>query len=400
LKAKILKLIISARIVIAPATSYASDLTYRDLMIKDDSTFVSPATVSQQSVKDDLALLKYAFINGYGGYKFLPSSATDDLLNKIATFNTKAPLSSTALCRFIGDALWDLPDNHLSARIGKDRCGETRLKEVRKATVGKNFALSYKEKTGAPWHWEKTSVKNLSIGKLGITDFPFYEDKAWSGFDDVISKIKQMDALIIDLRGNGGGDDGRGFDLAKSLLGQPVEPGWDATIVRQTPEALVLLMNIFQYQKTLAISEKRTPEPYLDDRMVEIQKKIDLANANKLPIEDKRERHPKQNFKLQENSFKGPIYVLIDAECASSCESSLEAILNHPLAKAVGENTGGYFHFGDVGRIILPNSRIVIGLPTKYNKYRDDRSYEKVGFTPHIKVAGGTDAMAVALKSF
>ncbi len=64
-----------------------------------------------------------------------------------------------------------------------------------------------------------------------------------------------------------------------------------------------------------------------------------------------------------------------------------------------GENTAGLVHFGDTGRLVLPNSGIDILISVKYLKYRDNRFVERTGYTPDVIVTKGTDALDVALSA-
>ena len=87
----------------------------------------------------------------------------------------------------------------------------------------------------------------------------------------------------------------------------------------------------------------------------------------------------------------------MDAKCGSSCESTIDGFESHPYAKTVGENTAGYIHFGNIGYIVLPNSKIEVQTPTHFNHYRDGRFLEIVGLTPDIHVPKGEDAYSFLL---
>ncbi len=62
----------------------------------------------------------------------------------------------------------------------------------------------------------------------------------------------------------------------------------------------------------------------------------------------------------------------------------------------MGENTGGYLHFGNLGTLVLPNSGIVIQIATDFWKYKDGRYLEGIGYEPKIPIKSGTDALEVA----
>lgn len=103
---------------------------------------------------------------------------------------------------------------------------------------------------------------------------------------------------------------------------------------------------------------------------------------------------------VYENSIKKPIYILIDATCASSCESTTDFFEFNPLAKTIGENTAGYIHFGNNGNVFLKNSGVNLQIAVSYNSYHDGRFLEKKGITPKIRVPQGQDAMKFAWDDF
>ena len=95
-----------------------------------------------------------------------------------------------------------------------------------------------------------------------------------------------------------------------------------------------------------------------------------------------------------------PVYVLIDRNCGSSCELTLEALEKLSYVQTIGENTTGVVQYGNVGALFLPSSHIVIRIPTQGSKYDDQRQVEKIGYTPKWKVPLGTDALEYTLSHF
>jgi C-terminal processing protease CtpA/Prc len=99
-------------------------------------------------------------------------------------------------------------------------------------------------------------------------------------------------------------------------------------------------------------------------------------------------------------SIRKPIYILTDRECISSCESTTDFFEFNPLAKRIGENTGGYIHFGNVGYLVLKNSGIAVRMASTFNTYADGRFVEKIGIAPTIRVPSGQDALDSAWTDF
>lgn len=53
------------------------------------------------------------------------------------------------------------------------------------------------------------------------TKFQMPFDSSWQGFRDAYKRLTKQAVIIIDLRGNQGGDDTRGSELAKSISDGP-----------------------------------------------------------------------------------------------------------------------------------------------------------------------------------
>lgn len=100
-----------------------------------------------------------------------------------------------------------------------------------------------------------------------------------------------------------------------------------------------------------------------------------------------------------ERGFAKPVYILMDGECGSSCESTIQSFEWHPYVKRVGENTVGCLHFGNIGDFWLPESRVQVQMATQYNEYFDGRFLERIGIAPDIRVPSGTDALEYILRN-
>ena len=195
--------------------------------------------------------------------------------------------------------------------------------------------------------------------------------------------------MILDLRGNGGGDDTRGFELASVLYGQK-SPSFRVIVTRLSPEALTIYRNTYFLKiENLKSLAPRVPEEWLRT-YAKLATAIQDAKAGKVPPEETRS---KSNAILDKSKIpKKKIYVLQDAGCASSCESLLETLESHPYVTTVGENTMGLIHFGDVSPFQLPNSSIRINAPIKFFKFPDNRFLEKKGYAPKIKLSPDQNA--------
>jgi hypothetical protein len=374
----------------APAPT-ARRITADDLAVRATTTMVPPPSLSAEAVAYDLALLKHALKHGYGGYAHIDAATMRTLMDELDGLATR--VDPQALCVGIGEALARLPDAHLSARIGGTKCGDGYKAHLREPSVGAN-----RHPAAHPTHWalSATNVSGRRIGTLTITSFPAHDDPSWEGYDDAVEQALTLDALIVDLRGNGGGDDTRGYQLATALLGAEVPPAYRQVFVRQTPEAITLQLNWLALMMLQAARDPDGTPPHVPSYFVELKRTQLEVLEGKTPAEVTK-THAERAAPTA-LAFDKPIMVLVDSRCGSSCESSAEALRAHPRTRLVGERTAGYIHFGNGGVLVLPGSQVLVYLPTKYNAYADGAFYDKVGFTPDVEVPAGADPHAVALE--
>ena len=64
----------------------------------------------------------------------------------------------------------------------------------------------------------------------------------------------------------------------------------------------------------------------------------------------------------------------------------------------LAEGELGAVEFGDVGRVVLPNSKVSVSVSTMSVNFRDGRRVEKSGYAPDVRVSEGGDALAAALE--
>ena len=373
-----------------------AEYSSRQLEISNRSTLALPKKLAPAMRAEDVDLLIYALEKGYGGKGHFPQDQWDDVLSALAAVADRPLLTPQAFCDAVGDALAILPDAHLSARAGKVRCGHGYKKHRREPNVGANF---YAPTEGQPiWRAEIRKAAQKRVSLFSITRFSAGDDPVWNGFSKAVDAALKNDAIVIDMRGNGGGDDTRGFELARKLLGKDGAPGYMRVHHLQSPESITLQLNWIKLGLLRAAIEKSPPPhtaDYFRERQALLWKVIEGTTPDRI-VEDVPDFVPPNTRDL---GFKGEVFVLADSACASSCESSLEVIKRHPRARFVGQRTAGYIHFGNVGALVLPHSQIFVYIPTKYNEYADGAFYDKIGFEPDIKVQPGHDALDVVLSS-
>lgn len=383
--------------IISSCASTTKDLSSSDdrLLVQDSFSLVAPANLTKSELQDDVSVLTYAFENGYGGRKYIPSDQYRKTLSSLYQLSHDATevIDTREFCRAIAQSLFELSDNHLSARMTGQECNEEHEKLFSKGSVGKNSSTQ----NDIPWDLSYRTFGKTRIPILSITAMPAHEDKAWTGFIDAVLMLKRSaPAIVIDLRGNGGGDDKVGREMAKILYGQNFPSPWEVIIKSQTAATYALAANS-SHLKILRLKRKGiAPPDYLTKRFEENLTNFKSAQSGRLPVEKIEAGQIGTPFNPK-NGYTKPIYILIDKGCQSSCESIVEAFEAHPHAVRVGENTGGFIHFGNMGQLVLPHSQIIIQMATDYWKRRDGKFLEKVGYSPRIAVPSGKDALDYAL---
>jgi len=372
-------------IAIGCQTPSPKKLRPQDLLINENEKILHPSTLSSEEASADSQFLIYTLENGYGGRNFIPEGLFPKAINKIKEIN--GPLKIEDFKNRIDEALLVIPDNHLNARLNGE-ASPARKASVRLSTVGAN-AISDKNRT-----WE---VRNIPIGPkkalyISITTFPSEKDKVWTGFLEEVSKrLLKSDAVIIDLRGNNGGDDAYGRKLAFVLYGQDPPDPFTKEYVSQTPETIAIHANYYRLHSLVLKRDGKEVSPYFDEIYQEIMIEFPQALNKEIPTEKVIVRN-NQALKTSP-SYTKLIYVLIDNSCISSCEGTVALLEGHPSVITVGENTSGTIHFGDIGFVLLPNSKIAVQIPTTYHERSDGRFIERIGISPKIMVPSGQDAL-------
>lgn len=193
-------------------------------------------------------------------------------------------------------------------------------------------------------------ILNERVGLLKVGTFAQSEmKKSFKKFlRKAFAKIKRQNLqhLIIDLRNNGGGDDGYGNLLFSYLTNQP-----------------------FNYYKYVATSVNKIahPEYYQEAKVI---RKYNAVFPNQVKKVGKL-YHVKKNpglgtFSPQKNPFLGKVYILINGACFSATGEFAACVHNGKRATFIGEEVGGNYHkntSGEILTLVLPNTGVRIFIP-------------------------------------
>lgn len=370
-------------------------LDHTEFSLPDDVKpgFSSPQKLISQELEYDKAQLIQILNRGYAG-RFVVSpkilKAAKQNIKKI-----KGPISTKEFCEKVGYEFDKIPDYHLHIRGFGKKCSKIKQNV---ATVGMSFA----EKRKKLWVVEKNFNKGKSILYISITKFPAHLSSEWRGFLEKVQRLHwESDIVVLDLRGNTGGDDTTGYKLSAYFHKADFdkEAGFDfptpyaMQITSQTPETLVLKINGAKFSKRFGYGVPEVLEKWQKESEASLTKVL-KGELKEVKYEDS--GRVVEDWKF--SGFKNPLYILIDERCFSSCESTVDSFEYNPNVKKVGRNTAGMLHFGNVVPLILKNSKLYVQTPTHANIYRDKRFIEKTGIAPDVKVPSGEDAYQYLLE--
>jgi len=178
-----------------------------------------------------------------------------------------------------------------------------------------------------------------------------------------LKKLKRARALVVDLRGNGGGSDAIAFAYITRMVAKPIALG--RISVRLSREVLARYPH---YAKMLSPDAARPGYSRWWDYNVP-------SNTTR--------------------GFKGPVVVLIDRACYSSCEGTALAFKSSGLGRLYGQATGG----GSANpiKIRLPVTAGKLMVPTWIQVMPNGKLLEDNGVSPHVALPVGEDALKRAL---
>ena len=225
---------------------------------------------------------------------------------------------------------------------------------------------------------------NDNICYLKLSSFNGYLFKELDSFYKANTKfIKSKPYLIIDIRNNGGGSDACYANLRQFFYTNPIKT--DIVDIFATPD------NIKVYEKNL------------------VMMLADSANFGFDAIKEQRSQIKKMkkskpykfvNIETEHNIFLDSVTfypkkvaIVFNRQSASTAEDLIFEVLQSKKVITIGENSGGYTGYGNVCDIEIPNSNLTLSYTTI--RYRKQRKYDGIGFTPKIKVDTNKDIISI-----
>ncbi|QLY26937.1 S41 family peptidase [Bdellovibrio sp. KM01] len=358
---------------------------YKKLLLDPRRLNNGHRVLSAVDVEQDLHLLLCALESAYPAKWIMRPEQWAEVLQKIKAVQLGASVYNDVFGSVLADILWQIPDGHLAVKLDGQILGKEFHRQTRQPTTGRNLNDST---SCTAWKIEQRRTAKGTVSILAISHFPPASDSQWLGFSEAVCRTLDSSAVIVDLRGNRGGDDAKGFELASILLGRELEMDWVREVACETAESLALQINTYE----LIIwnnydSKDRVAPVELTKHLESLKSKASVLAIN--PLGDGKVVVEQIVGDASETSlaFNKKIFVLVDAVTASSGEWTALYLKRHPNTVIVGENTHGMIHFGNSGSLYLPQSGLSITLCMKINELMDGRFFEKTGISPDIHVS-------------
>ncbi len=185
---------------------------------------------------------------------------------------------------------------------------------------------------------------------LRTRTFTGAREPLWKRLSALLDQARSAAGLVLDLRGNRGGSQGIAHRLVARLVDRPVVAGE------------------YRYLRTKILGEKVPIIP-------------------KLPADPADPRWTvwrKDRIRPARRPLGKPVAVLTDEVCASSCETVARALSAAPGIRLYGRATAG--SSGLPVRVELPESRLIVSLPSWQSRTASGQPVEGRGVSPHVRV--------------
>lgn len=253
-------------------------------------------------------------------------------------------------------------------------------KSDRKQEMAKRYGKTPTYDDG--WKFE---IQDNSTGYLKVENFITWRLKTIK-FKEFLAtafaelRAKNIKNLIIDVRGNGGGDMDPGFEISRYLAKQQLPPYAESRRLVRNVSANPELSKFISTYDDAIMSALRNGVP------TALYRKFDSNYFEIIGREDYPAVEP------YENNFTGRTFVIADSSNASATFQFLDYIQQNSLATIVGQTTGGNkqgINGGNYLFLTLPNSKAEIDIPLYFQSPLKPKKDESV--VPEIVVKRKTE---------
>jgi len=224
--------------------------------------------------------------------------------------------------------------------------------------------------------FEEKTVGGIPV--VRIRSFGDYPKEYIDGFLDSASRYRGEPCLIVDIRGNGGGNEEWPRQWITRFTGhRPNRVQVFTELISET--------TMIGRANSYALALHNVPE--LEEQGY--RAKVEEFNGYAESIEEGEFTPYWWPYAVpgpQEIPSNTTLIVLMDANVFSSGEGFISYLHQVENVVLVGENSGGALTYGQMSHHRLPNSKILVGLPTSLNVFVDLEYREEKGFFPDLWV--------------
>jgi len=227
--------------------------------------------------------------------------------------------------------------------------------------------------------FEEKEVGGVPV--VRIRSFGDHPREYIDSFMDSASRYRGEPCLIVDIRGNGGGNEA-----------WPKQ--WIIRFTGRAPDRVQVFTELISEtamigrSNSYALALHNVPE--LEEQGYRAKVEEFRGYAESIEEEDITPYWwPYAVPGLQDIPNNTTLIVLMDANVYSSGEGFISYLHQVENVVLVGENSGGAVTYGQMSHHRLPNSKMLVGLPTSLNVFVDLEYREEKGFLPDLWVPAG-----------
>lgn len=193
---------------------------------------------------------------------------------------------------------------------------------------------------------------------------------------DKISSLRNRDVVVIDVRGNGGGDSTWGVKVLQALYGEAFATekisSWYSGLSHKYRVSTNNLQEIKSGLLRLAQEHGKSSQPY--SSVEQIKDKMENAlknNSSQLVGIDNVTAEIKKKDETAPD-FKGQLVFITDENCDSACVEFTSLVLEMPNVLHVGRPTHANSFYGEASNVPLPSKMAKLTFPfsIQYNRKR------------------------------
>lgn len=223
-------------------------------------------------------------------------------------------------------------------------------KALKRYNVDKNEKIDTND-MGDLGNKENASVQDILEGEIGYINIPLMinhqsMEQDIKLIDEYLDKIKNYKSLVIDIRGNGGGDSRYWSDY---LVPKLIDKDYEYT-------NYLFLKNGDPIKKYLKEVRKTSKDTVHEIKDLNTEKLVNLPTEVKKDFKYYIKKTSMIKQGKESIKFKGKIYLLVDENVYSSAEKFASFVKETGFATLIGERTGGDGIGSDPLLEMLPNS--------------------------------------------